>query len=138
MQEEWRKANAERRRAAVNAQNRAWREANPDRVNQYRDNKRAAKFSLTKEELSKLTSATECAVCGSEEPGGRWDSFHIDHDHSCCPGSTSCGMCIRSPLCMACNILIGHMEKAGPGVVALAAQYLLRSKAEVLEDLPAS
>ena len=65
-------------------------------------------------------------------------SFHIDHDHSCCPGSTSCGMCIRSPLCMACNILIGHMEKAGPGVVALAAQYLLRSKAEVLEDLPAS
>lgn len=34
--------------------------------------------------------------------------FHIDHDHSCCPGERSCGKCIRGVACHGCNAGIGH------------------------------
>jgi hypothetical protein len=30
-------------------------------------------------------------------------TYHIDHDHGCCPGSYTCGQCIRSLLCVNCN-----------------------------------
>jgi hypothetical protein len=32
----------------------------------------------------------------------------IDHDHSCCPGNYSCGICIRGILCNWCNSSLGH------------------------------
>lgn len=35
----------------------------------------------------------------------------IDHDHSCCPGATSCGECIRGILCGGCNTAFGRLEK---------------------------
>ena len=32
----------------------------------------------------------------------------VDHDHTCCPGSYSCGRCVRGILCSKCNLGIGH------------------------------
>lgn len=50
-----------------------------------------------------------CAICGGDDPR-KGSRFHIDHDRSCCPGSTSCGQCIRALLCMHCNVGLGHFR----------------------------
>lgn len=38
---------------------------------------------------------------------------HIDHDHSCCPGRTSCGACVRGILCAGCNTMMGRVQRVG-------------------------
>lgn len=48
-----------------------------------------------------------CAIC-KQAPGE--DGFHVDHDHSCCPGKKSCGKCVRSLLCSYCNRFLGKLE----------------------------
>ncbi len=34
----------------------------------------------------------------------------IDHDHACCPGSHSCGNCVRGVLCVSCNFVLGRID----------------------------
>lgn len=65
-----------------------------------------------------------CAICGGQPTDGR--NFHVDHDHSCCPGQgRSCGRCIRGLLCNGCNVGIGMMGDNPERLIA-AAQYLSR------------
>jgi Recombination endonuclease VII len=45
----------------------------------------------------------QCAACKDTFTG----LPHIDHDHSCCSGKTSCGSCIRGLLCVTCNNGLG-------------------------------
>ena len=40
----------------------------------------------------------------------------VDHDHSCCPGSRSCGKCVRGALCSSCNAAIGSLGDSVDGV----------------------
>lgn len=50
-----------------------------------------------------------CAICSAPP---KEDKFMcVDHDHSCCPGSKSCGKCVRGLLCLSCNVQIGFLEK---------------------------
>lgn len=59
-----------------------------------------------------------CAICGSTEPRGR-GQFHVDHDHSHCPGSYSCGRCVRGLLCCECNMANGALDWPTGRLVAL-------------------
>lgn len=59
-----------------------------------------------------------CAICGSNKKPV------IDHDHSCCPGKTSCGECVRGTLCMNCNNALGLAEE-NTDVLKAGAAYLL-------------
>jgi hypothetical protein len=63
-----------------------------------------------------------CAVCGIDNPAP--DSmWTIDHDHNCCPGTYSCGKCIRGLICRRCNMAIG-LFKDSPDALNNAANYL--------------
>lgn len=63
-----------------------------------------------------------CAICGIPATDvGR--AFSVDHDHSCCPGATSCGRCVRGLLCGPCNLTLHAMEKR-PDWIDRASAYL--------------
>ena len=49
----------------------------------------------------------------------------IDHDHSCCPGTFSCGACVSGVLCVGCNSAAGHLKDSSKRATLLA-QYLDR------------
>ena len=44
-----------------------------------------------------------CAICPRTPEEERWKYLSVDHDHGCCPGEKSCGLCIRGLLCNECN-----------------------------------
>lgn len=43
-----------------------------------------------------------CEACGAA------NRLSVDHNHQCCPGSNSCGKCVRGLLCSSCNSTLGH------------------------------
>lgn len=76
----------------------------------------ALRFNLSLIQLMQLYIAG-CEVCGASE------NIHVDHDHSCCEGPTSCGRCVRGGLCEACNMAIGVLGDNLEGVLR-AVKYL--------------
>ena len=67
-----------------------------------------------------------CAICGTGEPGMK--GWHTDHDHTCCPGTTSCGLCFRGILCGRCNTGLGFFRD-NIHYLRMAEQYLERADA---------
>ena len=63
--------------------------------------------------------------CLADSPQRR-GSFQVDHDHSCCPGYTSCGKCVRGLLCGPCNRLLGQARDS-IAVLSGAITYLSHS-----------
>ena len=47
----------------------------------------------------------------------------IDHDHSCCSGTRSCGKCVRGILCHNCNTSLGLMHD-NYNMIILLAEYI--------------
>ena len=63
-----------------------------------------------------------CAICGEEAVlGGA--NLHVDHDHGCCPGTKTCGQCIRGLLCDYCNKGIGALRDSYE-IASKASSYL--------------
>lgn len=64
-------------------------------------------YNLTVEEYEAMMQEQEysCAICYKFS-----DKLVVDHDHSCCPGSKSCGQCVRGLLCTQCNSGIGFLK----------------------------
>lgn len=107
MQRAW----IDRNREKVNANARAWKRANPEKV-RAKHIRYLYGIELAEVEALLLAQGGACALCGASEPGGR-GAWHVDHDHACCPsnGTPSCGRCVRGLLCHGCNVSLGHYEK---------------------------
>lgn len=90
---------------------------------------RVFRFGISQERFEKLLAEQNyrCALCDAPDTGvDRW--WHIDHDHSCCPGKKTCGKCVRGILCRNCNIMLGH-AKDNPVILDKAARYLRKERA---------
>ena len=81
------------------------------------------KYNMTVAEYESLVAAQgdSCAICGTTDRRGK--SWHIDHDHSCCPGDSSCGRCVRGLLCSICNQALG-MARDDVAILASMIDYL--------------
>ena len=128
---EWYARNSERGRAA----SRRYRERNSEQVKLNNVNAKFAKHNLTADLYQQQLEAQggRCAICRTTDPGA--PRFHIDHDHSCCPGEGSCGRCLRGLLCRACNMGIG-MLKDDHEILAAAVLYLQHGKSWTAPILP--
>jgi hypothetical protein len=87
-----------------------------------------SQYGLLPGEYDELLKVQEgaCAGCG-RVPGSRAKRLAIDHDHTCCPGKTSCGKCVRGLLCHRCNDVLAHFRDNGE---------LLRRLADYIEKWP--
>jgi hypothetical protein len=85
---------------------------------------RLKQLGLTPEQYDTLLANQKyrCTICRTDTPGGR-GRFHVDHDHTCCPGTTACGKCVRGLLCHHCNLGLGNFRD-DPTRLTLAAEYL--------------
>lgn len=69
-----------------------------------------------------------CAIC--QRATGKTKRLAVDHDHSCCNGPVSCGLCVRGALCGTCNKTLGHLRDDPKAGLRLAA-YLTRWPARI-------
>ena len=90
-----------------------WRQANPEEVIRLHCQRRFRQYGVTQEwyDTTLADQGGGCAICGSTDPKNQWNTFHIDHDHSCCSKSChACDNCRRGLLCSVCNTRLGILE----------------------------
>lgn len=125
----YREANREKCRAA----NRASYRKHVDRrraesSDAYRKNRWPShlktKYGLTREQFEAMNAAQDgrCAICRTDEPGGRGKRFHVDHCHK--TGK------VRQLLCNACNHVLGCARDSAETLRA-AADYLTKHRDSV-------
>ena len=87
---------------------------------------RDRKHGLVEGQYAEMLAAQggRCAICDTSNPGGH-GTWHVDHDHSCCPQQQGCGGCVRGLLCFSCNILLG-VARDDPERLSAAIRYLGR------------
>lgn len=101
-------------------------------ANARRDAYLRRQYGISSEQYDALleSQGRRCAICQVHENestilGGEGTRrrFAVDHDHSCCPTSRSCGECVRGILCHLCNVALGSF-KDDPQVMRAAIQYV--------------
>ena len=120
----------ERRRA----QDRARRAKNPVPREEIRRQRLWTWYRITPAQFEAMLEAQggRCGIpaCGAAEPGGR-GAWHVDHDHACCPGSKSCGKCVRGLLCARCNVMLG-MARDNAAILLAGAEYVTNAALQAL------
>lgn len=88
-----------------------------------KDRRLQANYNITLDDYLTILSNQDyhCALC-PRKTGDKDQWLAVDHDHNCCPGKRSCGLCIRGLLCPDCNRKLGHIENQP--WLDLALQYL--------------
>jgi len=87
---------------------------------------RLRRWGLTDAEFTSLLDKQggRCAVCRSDTPGGRWNQWHVDHDHA----REQIGLIeVRGLLCTRCNVLLGYADD-DPNRLIAAADYLRKDR----------
>lgn len=81
------------------------------------------RFGLTVENYIDLEKSQNgvCKICNLPEENRR--RLCVDHDHSCCPDTSSCGKCVRGLICFKCNTALG-MVKDNPETLQKMIDYL--------------
>ena len=69
-------------------------------------NRKAILYNTSVDRLREIYESRDgtCHSCGTPDT---ITAIHVDHDHACCPGRTSCGECVRGMLCSTCNRILG-------------------------------
>lgn len=89
----------ERERYAVRMQDPEWAQARRERA-------AIARHGLSLSAIDHLVDMQGgCAICAASTAGTK--SWHVDHDHACCPTGKACEKCRRGILCHRCNSALG-------------------------------
>lgn len=107
-------------REEVRAYRKRWYEKNKTVI---LDRNRFKKYQMTDIEYVDMLFRQNhvCAIC--EQPCGTKRKLSVDHDHSCCSTTPTCGKCTRGLLCQACNTSLGGFRDSR-SIVQKADQYL--------------
>ena len=113
---QWQKNNPERHKASITE----WRKNNPQQ--KWSLDKKShlwTHYRMTIDDFSRMhqEQGGKCAVCRLSR------KLVVDHDHSCCPGKTTCGKCVRALVCSRCNTLLG-MSGDNKNLLFSAAEYI--------------
>jgi hypothetical protein len=127
---------ATKNREKENIRQRAWRAAYPGRASaiarnwQLRHPEKFKAVTIKREYNVDFDALWEaqgglCASCHRPmvRKGRESDSVCVDHDRSCCPGSRSCGKCVRGLVHRNCNLVLGY-AKDDPEIIRSAIEYL--------------
>lgn len=106
-------------------QHQRWRKKNPIR---YKERITLWKYGINMQEYNRLfqIQGGMCAICKKHQSELKM-ALGVDHNHSCCPGSRSCGKCVRGLLCQNCNVALGFMGDNLERIDSMR-QYLVRYK----------
>lgn len=117
-------------RARKNGDKRRYRQSQ-EYKDKYREWQLQRHYKLTLEQFDELLVSQDggCASCGADNP--RWaKGWCVDHDHSCCLTTPTCGKCTRGILCMPCNMSVGMMKESVEDLLSLV-EYLTRTRSMV-------
>lgn len=83
----------------------------------------SARYAMSVDAFNEIVQrqGNACAIC--QESFANRKSIHVDHAHSCCNSSVSCGRCVRGFLCRRCNQLLGMAEDR-TDILTQAVEYL--------------
>lgn len=86
-----------------------------------KNSERVKKYKRSPADFNNLLESQN-GVCGICESSGNQE-WHVDHDHSCCPGEETCGKCVRGLICSSCNLGLGFF-KDNQEILQKAIRYL--------------